>query len=94
MKYEFRGTKKAIYYETSGDDDFMGEIACNGVAIAAIYINGDTSEHDKNLFLAAPDLLQAAITMLDKLEQYCDMKYAPEAATLRTAIHKALNIEG
>jgi hypothetical protein len=94
MKYEFKGSSilEARWLEL--DEDFEYELSSDGNPIAGIYTNGDTSEHNKNLFISAPDLLQAAINLIEGIE-------LSEVSTgdrilytnLKTAIYKALNIE-
>lgn len=96
MKYEFKGSKNIEARFLENDDDFICELSSNGVPIAAIYHNNDIAEHDAHLISAAPDLLQAAIDTLQHFLQIQPLYSGDKAilSHLKTAIHKALNIEG
>lgn len=108
MKYKFKGTQGNWAIETLfGGDICIGKnkpdnSTMEDIVVCLEYEAECTDEYEDkkianaHLIAAAPDLLNACIEVeqsLDELEDYLNHDFATQINTLKSAIHKALNVQ-
>lgn len=96
-KYEFKGTKEnwnhdIRYIVAFTDDDKMIQICeIYSPANDIKYHSPDKARANAHLIAAAPDLLQACIDFVEKVNRG-EAKSTKSYSQMKSAIHKALNI--
>lgn len=95
MNYEFKGTKEKWELAKSNSIQIYPNEPLKMSTICVVYGKGEEMEANRHIISAAPCMLQVLTEILKAIENETDPRDIIEYKEdkIRTAIHKALNIQ-